>query len=324
MIFWYIQILLLFQILCGINTSNIPYRIYDMIPQGICKMHRIPLLDNLLTPSDPVQLPSPETGAIFRQSWNSSTFKKFYDCKFYLQAPAHMGLYLSVSKLQLRKNSRGHCIDNVVVKKSNDKKYQFCEIEDVNEVKVFSDDRGWMRVTVNLDSKLALPTLEDTLEVQFIVTVKRKCKDFGYLPCEKDEDDSCISKSFFGDGFFNCPECVDEEGCVIDSEQVLILNPSNVFLSALISLFLTMLFFGGCLWCVYRHRRCITACNSNHIAASNQNNRENRTSVHTSDQIQVELHTTAATFVQPSAPPDDDKDLPPAYDSLFPVTPVGR
>ncbi|XP_058834684.1 uncharacterized protein LOC131691936 [Topomyia yanbarensis] len=319
-----VQILLLMQTLCGFYASSSPYRIYDMIPQGICKMRRIPLLDNLLTQSDPIQLSSSERGAIFRQSWNSSTFKRFSDCKFYLQAPTHMGLYLSISKVQLRKNSRGNCIDNVVVKKSSDKKYQFCDMPDDGETKVFSDDRGWMRVTVNLDTTLALSTLEDTLEVQFIVTVKRKCNEIGYLPCEKDEDDSCISKSFFGDGFVNCPECVDEEGCFNDSEQVLILNPSNVFLSAIISLFATMLVFGACLWCVYRHRRCIATCNSNHSAGMAHSNRENLESVPASDQIQVELHTSSANFVQPTAPIDDDKDLPPAYDSLFPVAPVGR
>lgn len=312
MILWCIKTFLLVQLLHGILASNHPYRVYDMIPQGICKMRRIPLLDNLLTQADPIQL-TPERGAILRQTWNSSSFKRFSDCKFYLQAPDHMGIYLTISKVQLRKNSRGSCIDSIVVKKSNEKKYQFCDLEDDEELKVFSDDKGRMRITVNLDTTLALPTLEDTLEVQFVATVRRKCDLEGYWRCREYVEDSCINKVFFGDNYINCPDCTDEKSCTKDSEQIPIMDPSNVFLSAIISLFATMVVFGGCLWCLYRYRHCIASCTSNSAGVV----RSNRDSIAAVDQVQVELHTSA-NDVQPSAPPDDDKDLPPSYDSLFP------
>lgn len=287
-------------------------------------MRRIPLLDNILTQADPILLSSAEHGAIFRQTWNSSTFKKFYDCKFYVQAPSHMGLYLTVSKLQLRKNHKNNCIDTLVVKKSNDKKHIFCETSE-DEPKVLHDDRGRMRITVNLDASLALPTVEDTLEVQIIITVKRKCDMEGFVPCEEDEDDSCISKKFFGDGFVNCPDCEDEQGCVKSraNDQVQMFNPSNVFLSAIISLLGTMIVFGGCLWCVYRHRHCIATCNSSNITEPVRNNRVSREFAGSStvDQIHVELN---ATSMQATAPPEEDKDLPPSYDSLFPVPSTER
>lgn len=309
------------QSLLKVYAFNSPYRVYDMVPQGICKMRRIPLLDNFLAQADPILLSSAEHGAIFRQTWNSSSFKKYSDCKFYVQAPSHMGLYLTISKVQLRKNHKNVCIDTLIVKKSNDKKHQFCEI---NEPKVLYDDRGRMRITVNLDANLALPMLEDTLEVQIIVTVKRKCDADGYLPCEEEDDDSCISKYFFGDGFVNCPECVDEKGCIKDNEQPQVFNPSNVFLSAIISLLGTAIVFSGCLWCVYRHRHCIANCNSNSSEAA-RSSHVNRDSLvdSTVDQIQVELHASGID-VQPTAPSEEDKDLPPSYDSLFPVSSTVR
>lgn len=294
-----------------------------MVPEGICKSRRIPLFDNLLTQSDPIQLKNPERGAIFRQTWNSSSFKKFADCKFYIQAPPSMGIYLTVSTAKLRRHSRGHCIDSIVIKKSNEKKYTFCDAtDDDDELRAYADNNGRMKVSINLDSTLALPTLDDTLEVQFIATVKRDCNRLdGYLPCEEDEDDSCIHKDFFGDGVVNCPECVDESGCFKESEQVEIMNPSNVLLSAIISLFATMVVFGGCLWCLYRYRNCIGNCNSN--SAGTARNNENTAAVILPEQIQVELQSSA-NDIRPSAPPADDKDMPPAYESLFPVNPTGR
>lgn len=318
--------LLFVQIFYGIQGAiSSPYRIYELVPEGICKSRRIPLFDNLLTQSDPVHLSNPEMGAIFRQTWNSSSFKRFADCKFYLQTPPRMGLYLTISTAKLRKNSRGHCIDSIVVKKSNEKKYTFCDAmdddDDDDELRVFSDDHGKIKVTINLDTTLALPTLDDTLEVQFIATVKRDCKHLdGYLPCEDDEDDSCIYKEFFGDGFVNCPECVDEKGCVKESQEVQILNPSNVLLSAIISLLATMVVFGGCLWCLYKYRSCISNCNSNSAAAARVN--QNARTV-TAEHIQVELQSSA-NEIAPSAPTGDDKDMPPTYESLFPVNPSGR
>lgn len=316
-----IKSFLIVNIFYGIQATSTPYRIYDMAPEGICKTRRIPLFDNILTQSDTINLNNPRKGAIFRQTWNSSSFKKFADCKFYLEPPVRMGLYLTISKAQLRKNSRGQCIDKIVVKKSNEKKYEFCDaMEDDDELRVFADS-GRMRVTVNLDTTLALPTLDDTLEVQFIATIKRHCDSLeGYARCEDDEDDSCISEDFFGDGFINCPECVDEKGCFKDSEQVQILNPSNVLLSAIISLLATMVVFGGCLWCLYRYRYCIGNCNSNNTGMA----RNNQSSLTVSaDQVQVELQSSA-NDVHPSAPPSEDKDLPPSYDSLFPVATSGR
>lgn len=322
---FYIKTLLIVNVIYGIQASSTPYQIYDMAARGVCKTRRIPLLDNILTQSDPFHLDNPERGAIFRQTWNASSFKKFSDCKFYLQAPPRMGLYLTISKAQLRKNSRGHCVDSIVVKKGNDKKYTFCDAteddDDDDELRVYSDSRGYMRITVNLDTTLALPTLDDTLEVQFIATIKRDCNSLeGYARCEEDEDDSCISKNFFGDGFVNCPECVDEKGCSKDSEQVQILNPSNVLLSAIISLLATMVLFGGCLWCLYRYRHCIGNCNSNSTGMARNN--QNSLTV-SADQIQVELQSSANDAL-PSAPPAEDKDLPPSYDSLFPVPTSGR
>ncbi|XP_055619208.1 uncharacterized protein LOC129764292 [Toxorhynchites rutilus septentrionalis] len=310
------------QLLYVIQALNSPYQIYDMVQQDICKMRRFPLLDSFLSQTDSILLANPERGAIFRQSWNSSSFKRYSDCKFYIQAPPRMGLYVTVANVQLRKNTRGNCIDSIVVKKSNEKKYEFCDDKEDDEPRVFSDDLGRMRITVNLDSTLPLPTLEDTLEVQLIVTVKGRCNLEGYVPCEDDEDDSCISKNFFGDGIINCPECADENGCLIDSVQTPVVNPSNIFLSALVSLFATAIVCGGCLWCLCKHRRCIDNCNSN----SSGTGRSNRDSMVAVDQLHVDLHPPVipSNEATPSAPPEENKDLPPSYESLFPIGSISR
>uniref|UniRef100_T1E3E1 Putative secreted protein n=1 Tax=Psorophora albipes TaxID=869069 RepID=T1E3E1_9DIPT len=92
------------------------------------------------------------------------------------------------------------------------------------------------------------------------------------------------------------------------------MNPSNVLLSAIISLFATMVVFGGCLWCLYRYRHCIGNCNSNSAGVA-RNSRD--AGMATVDQIQV-------ADVHPSAPPEDDKDLPPSYEALFPASPSAR
>ncbi|XP_058056852.1 uncharacterized protein LOC131208207 isoform X2 [Anopheles bellator] len=274
------------------TTYGAEYDTYDLISTGICKTRQFSIIESLYPRKELRTLLDSKRGAVFEQSWNSSSFKRFSECKFTLQPPPDMGLYLMVRKLNLRRDAKGNCVDTVTVKQSNDKKTRFCYTpKDVP--RSFSDPQH-LRITIKLDHYQPLPTVDDTLQIQLVVTPK--------------------------DRTVNCPNCVDEDECSTELEKVYVTNNQNIALTALVSLIFTMAVFAFCLLCLYKHRRCVSSCSSHSADSASSGGSGTRalrhnvaTGVHT-----VELQGSLSD-IRPSAPPMEEKDLPPSYDALFPT-----
>ncbi|KAL1132165.1 hypothetical protein AAG570_010122 [Ranatra chinensis] len=112
---------------------------------------------------------------------------------------------------------------------------------------------------------------------------------------------ACIYKEYFEDRVFNCPykDCLDENGCSVSvtmdgMDSGFELN-TRVTVTATTSIFLSFFLFLGCIWlCRYFDMLCWSAGPA-----------------------------PPSSEASPSAPttpsPDShDKDLPPAYETLFP------
>ncbi|XP_055586603.1 uncharacterized protein LOC129739204 [Uranotaenia lowii] len=308
----YLIVLTFLHLSFEISCTSDNYRIYNLYQEGICRAPRLPLFDKVLARDDPIQLRDPNKGYIFRQSWNSSSFKRISYCRFYLQAPEGMGLYILVRETQLRKNVNGQCIDTIEAK-FNGRKYQFCDsFEDENFPKGFRTDEA-VRITINLDKMKPLDHVEDELSVELVVTIWKECGPKKLIPCSE----SCISSQFQNDGIINCPTCTDEMGCRREQKEVEMINPTNVIFSAVVSLLVTMFGFGGLLWCLFKHRRRIVGCSSSSSGNDERNQSSSRGDVTLPDlNFSAQSTTGGNDLAAPSAPEEMD-DLPPSYETLF-------
>ncbi|KFB52967.1 AGAP005240-PA-like protein [Anopheles sinensis] len=317
------NLIVLFAAFCGAYGAG--YEYHDFVSTGICPTRRNVLLETFSRWSQPKEiriLSDPQRGIIYDQSWNSSSFKRYDECKFTLQTPPGAGLYLIVRKLNLRRDSKGNCIDTVTVKQSNNKKTRFCYTP--TDVPRSFSDHSHMKITIKLDNFVPLPTVEDTLQVQLIATPKVDCL-FGTnrLRCEPYDSESCIDESFSRDGTINCPSCVDEGGCSTDLETVYVADKQSIALTAFVSLLFTMLVCCGCIWCLYKNRRCMTSCSNHEGRAATDNDASNirfrgPRAARSSGILSVELPGSSHDL-RPTAPKLEEKDLPPSYDALFPT-----
>ncbi|XP_052862140.1 uncharacterized protein LOC128268887 [Anopheles cruzii] len=295
------------------------YDTYDLVSTGICKTRQFSIIESLYPRKELRTLIDYKRGAVFEQSWNSSSFKRFNECKFTLQTPPGMGLYLMVRKLSLRRDAKGNCVDTVTVKQSNDKKTRFCYTpKDVP--RSFSDPQH-LRITIKLDHYQPLATVEDTLQIQLVVTPKGLCSpSSSVLQCELGDSTSCIDRSFYQDRTINCPTCLDEDGCSTELEKVYVANNQNIALTALVSLISTMALFAACMLCLYKHRRCVPSCSSHSADSASSGGGGTRAIRHN---VSTGVHTVelqgSLSDMRPSAPPMEEKDLPPSYEALFPT-----
>uniref|UniRef100_A0A182IZS3 Secreted mucin n=1 Tax=Anopheles atroparvus TaxID=41427 RepID=A0A182IZS3_ANOAO len=327
------KLIVLVAAFCGVYGAG--YDRQDFISTGICPTRRNVILDSFLSPHKEIVILSDlHRGIIYEQTWNSSSFKRYSECKFTLQTLHGAGLYLLVRKLQLRRDAKGNCIDLVTVKQDENKKTRFCYTP-TDVPRSFSSESP-MKITIKLDHYTPLPTVEDTLQIQLVVTPKYECvPGTKMMKCLPYVFDSCIDASFHRDGTINCPDCADEGGCQVDLEQVYVADKQSIALTAFVSLLFTMGLCGCCIWGLYKHRRCITSCGSNSGTRNNNNgggaaNNEagrRRASAHHGRRTQspgvlsVEL-PGSSNELRPSAPTLDEKDLPPSYDALFPIAAV--
>uniref|UniRef100_A0A6E8VLL9 Uncharacterized protein n=1 Tax=Anopheles coluzzii TaxID=1518534 RepID=A0A6E8VLL9_ANOCL len=332
------SIIVLLVALCG--AYGIGYEKYDLVSSEICYERRYSLLahfDSLLDSKKLVRLmPDFGTGVMYGQSWNSSSFKRYSECKFTLQALPGHGLFLTVRKLNMRQDAKGVCIDTVTVKQSNSKKVKFCYTP--KDVPRSFADPSYLKITIRLDHFAPLPTVEDSLYIQLVATQKRECsgsKD--ELRCDPFGAQSCIHKSFANDGTINCPNCIDEPSC--EQEPVEILSVSNnkekVVLTAFVSLILTAIIFCACFLCLYKSRQWVPLCGAGNGGSGGSGSRDhvNRTGRGRAQQHgrggnivaglhSIELRGSSNNDLRPSAPSMEEKDLPPSYDALFPTTAV--
>lgn len=299
------------------------YEFHDFVSTGICQTRRNILLEPFWSQPKEIRILSDaQRGIIYDQSWNSSSFKRYSKCKFTLKTPPGAGLYLIVRKLNLRRDSKGNCIDTVSVKQSNNKETSFCYTP--TDVPRSFSDNSHMKITIKLENSIPLPTVEDMLHVQLIATPKVYCiSGANRLRCEPHDAESCIDESFSRDGTINCPSCVDEGRCSSELETVYVADKQSIALTAFVSLLFTMMVCCCCIWCLYKNRRCITSC-SNHggggAATDNGIRFRGRRTAQSSGILSVELPGSSHDH-RPTAPKLDEKDLPPSYDALFPTAP---
>uniref|UniRef100_A0A182P8V3 CUB domain-containing protein n=1 Tax=Anopheles epiroticus TaxID=199890 RepID=A0A182P8V3_9DIPT len=308
------------------------YEKYNLVSSEICYERRNALLSQLsfLDTNKVWYMPDFDTGAIYGQSWNSSSFKRYSECKFTLQARTGHGIFLVVRKMHMRQDPKGNCLDTVSVRQSNNKKTKFCYTP--KDVPRSFSDSSFLKISIKLDHSMPLPSPEDTLYIQLVATQKRDCtgsKD--ELQCGSAERQSCIHKSFANDGTINCPNCIDEPSCEQEPVEILSVssNKEKVVLTAFVSLILTALGFCALFLCLYKSKQWMLMCN---CGAGSDRERVNRTGrghlqrhgrgegnvvagVHS-----IELRGSASDLA-PTAPLEE-KDLPPSYDALFPTTTV--
>lgn len=208
----------------------------------------------------------------------------------------------------------------------------------------FIDLHGALEVYIFL-SKDSLRK-EAEMDLNLVLTSYRECANAPryYKACI--DNFSCISEDYFDDGIINCPylNCVDENGCAFEDKDDIKRKPlgNKVLIGYVTSL---VLMFGLFIVCVYICRKFGALCWSDSCINS-------RTPPTPRDRV-IELNQpstrstsatttttiTAATTAQDvsgapagteapsnssspaSAPPlePSNKDLPPSYDSLFPV-----
>jgi hypothetical protein len=135
------------------------------------------------------------------------------------------------------------------------------------------------------------------------------------------QNDKCILPTMVKDGVANCPApgCVDEGGCY-DMEFTAIVPTSSIILSALTSLIFTMCGVGCFVYICLKYYKCVRTFGRDFNDDSHA-----PTAVQPPIELQARttprgsLILTLPTQESPTTTPDEAKDLPPSYDSLFPV-----
>uniref|UniRef100_A0A182NQ82 CUB domain-containing protein n=1 Tax=Anopheles dirus TaxID=7168 RepID=A0A182NQ82_9DIPT len=283
-------------------------------------------------------MPRFTVAAIYEQTWNSSSFKRYSECKFTLQAQDGLGLLLTISKMNIRRDPKGNCIDNVTVKESNGKKTRFCYSP--KDVPRSFSDPSQLKITIKLEHFAPLPTVDDTLHIAMVATQTKECTGSRLeMRCESFVSNSCIDKSFLNDGIVNCPNCKDEPRCEQEPPEPIFTaynSTEKLVLTAFVSLLTTALAFGICFLCIYKSRRMMPqfprGATTDSSSSGGGGTRDNvgrtgrgrmghggRTSV-VAGVHSVELRGSSSDL-RPTAPPAlEEKDLPPSYDALFPTT----
>ncbi|BES95872.1 Hypothetical protein NTJ_08684 [Nesidiocoris tenuis] len=259
----------------------------------------------------------------------NASFKKDFICVFFLKVPENMGIFGVIQKMSFRRDSRTqNCTDYIqfrqrprlwVEKMFNmdiERKTESWGVDQIcgnvnpleepfSEVPPLSNDVA-RHSTLNRDS---------LLEVKIHISKKKLKADekieivVAFTPfkeCQNDTEElklcghnTCILKSFFNDRVVNCPfiNCIDEECSsyvVVDSS-----SPwgGKIAITAVSSIFLSFFLFLGCIMmCRYAEMFCWG-------------------DGHPPDRA------TELSQVEPTAPSlnsSPDKDLPPAYETLFP------
>uniref|UniRef100_A0A182WME5 Secreted mucin n=1 Tax=Anopheles minimus TaxID=112268 RepID=A0A182WME5_9DIPT len=330
------SIIVLLAAFCG--AYGIGYEQHNFIRSELCYERRNALFSKIgsFWERKVRTLPDFATGAVFEQSWNSSSYKRYSECKFTLQPTIGHGLYLTIAELTMRRDAKGGCIDQVSVKQSNGKKTRFCYTP--RDVPRSFSDAIYLKITIILDHSIPLTTVDDTLLVRMVATQNRECIDSRTdeeLRCDPHVLHSCIHRSFMNDGTINCPNCIDEPSC--DQKPVELFDANNlkekIVITGFLSLLTTGFVFGLFFLCLYKSRQWVLSCSGSNSTSSNSTgNRVHVTRTGRSRTRQERGNVVAGVHsvelrgssndLRPSAPALEEKDLPPSYDALFPTTTV--
>uniref|UniRef100_A0A1B6J6L8 CUB domain-containing protein n=1 Tax=Homalodisca liturata TaxID=320908 RepID=A0A1B6J6L8_9HEMI len=331
-----------FHVICTLQlaSSSDSSRTYTLESDKVCSQSPKFILKRLPTGSD--SLTVRETN--YFDNWSG---KYSFNCRFEIETgykSQFPGLFIVIQKLLLRKNhNTGECIDYVRIRPVN--KDVLSEISHINfnfkrkyPWHYFCGDLRARRDGVRADPRLQnvasnehpdlavtgflseepvvevevfidkIPVYNETLELEIAFTPFTECKSMWseYKECGTSR---CIKKQSFNDGVVNCPflDCPDEDGCGIDLIVDDSLPPglrTKVTLTAVTSIFCSFFLFLGCIWC----------CRYFELLCWSANTLLGRGRPHP-----VELSPMTSQPTAPLAPsPTQGKDLPPAYETLFP------
>lgn len=122
-----------------------------------------------------------QSAALIQFSWNSSTFKRYDDCRFRVTATINddktrnRGVFLSIRRLNLRKSPMSEdCIDFIRFTYVGSKSPRYCgqlnaSVDDVKKI-YFGESGGIVDVQIKLDVFQPLRQLDDTLDVELVFT----------------------------------------------------------------------------------------------------------------------------------------------------------
>ncbi|XP_060528464.1 uncharacterized protein LOC132703311 [Cylas formicarius] len=276
---------------------------------------------------------------------HSITWTANNHCNFEVQSSYRGGGILAVIQhLNLRRNSTtGECIDYVEFSSREVMlPYRYCDIISADVAMgttenatshlpilrgSYMNSDGELNTVIHI-SKIPL-SYEEHTGFEIVFTSYADCSDkedrrtSNLKPCIEKFDKVCINKEYFSDGVVNCPfyGCTDELSCSTELKEPV--EPrwsaeSKVIIGSISSIFVLFTFFILCLWVFKKHKLLCWAEDFAHPCETTSN--RNSRVMELSEQTGARL--ARSTDPQPNAPPaEEEKDLPPSYDSLFPDGP---
>ncbi|CAH0555980.1 unnamed protein product [Brassicogethes aeneus] len=271
-------------------------------------------------------------------------------CRFQVQSAYGKGGILAViQSLNFRKDDFENCIDYVQFTGKNGlSSKRYCgnitasivmnqnTIDNIPEI-IYENsfiDLNEMDVKIYVDRRPIDYNIKMEVDIVFTSYLLGSCKEehVDLKPCREDLDSFCIYKYFFDDGAVNCPftGCLDEKGCKnqIDSKKTnVVVTPQSVgnkvLIGSISSLFIMFALFILCVWVCRKHKIFCWADDFAHPSPTDESNRNSRV-IEMNEQTGSRLANDHPPSV-PTAPSiEEDKDLPPSYDSLFPEASTNR
>lgn len=129
-----------------------------------------------------------QSAALVHLSWNSSTFKRYDDCRFKVVATIdgdqtrNRGVFVSIQRLNLRKSTYSEdCIDYIRFTFGDQKSAKFCgrlnaSVDNVEKT-YFGEGGGVIEVRLKLDKFTPLKYIDDTLDVELVFTANEGKSD---------------------------------------------------------------------------------------------------------------------------------------------------
>ncbi|KAJ8676559.1 hypothetical protein QAD02_012346 [Eretmocerus hayati] len=317
---------------------------YTLGSEAICKpINGETKVDDLKERSDSAVLVEP--GHVF-DSWRVLSDKH---CKFRVKGPkldrVQSGLFAVIQRMSLRRRG-SECLDYIrfttetgasekycgkLVNYNGLKKYTSAiELSNENSVENFTGmfEDFSRNGKISTEIFISKDPLEDgeTLDLCIVYTPYKVCKnsegdaDWWSSP---PHDNICINKEFACDGYTNCVSrvCSDESNCTNSVDRMMDDGFGKITISAVTSMFLSFIIFLLCLWICRKHEK---LCWSSDCAGPSTTSGNisglpmDRGNQGASDRPYV----PTAPMLEVAVPSSHhDKDLPPSYDSLFPVPP---
>ncbi|GLV44502.1 uncharacterized protein CBL_10307 [Carabus blaptoides fortunei] len=258
-----------------------------------------------------------------------------FHCNFKVVAHEHDGLFALIRRLNFRKDlDTGECIDYVQFHTSDNRKRKFCGNLELNAFDIdlirsspldlldlgMADRHGKIRTTIFI-AKEPLPAGMN-MDLEIVFTGYSGCNTQHSAQCIPGNTNYCINRAYVADGQVNCPfrDCGDEANCnvrkfIVNMHEEQPVSSTKVVLSAIGSLAVSFLVFIVVLWfCKKAHLICF---NEECMNSSAPSARVDTTTRHAQPSRVIEMENRPEADARVVATPEEDKDLPPSYESLF-------